>query len=80
MTTTTTTDPGAMVPGVPAHGASDPGAMVPGAWANGATDPTDPTGETMERTTAQAPGTAWPTAPHAPDAERLRRWRMVLGA
>ncbi|MFE3399801.1 vWA domain-containing protein [Streptomyces anulatus] len=75
MTTTTTTDPG-----VPAHGASDPGAMVPGAWANGATDPTDPTGETMERTTAQAPGTARPTAPHAPDAERLRRWRMVLGA
>ncbi|MFF0195569.1 VWA domain-containing protein [Streptomyces anulatus] len=52
MTTTTTTDPGAM----------------------------DPTGETMERTTAQAPGTARPTAPHAPDAERLRRWRMVLGA
>ncbi|MFJ2073604.1 VWA domain-containing protein [Streptomyces anulatus] len=46
------------------------------------TDPgaTDPTGETMERTTAQAPGTARPTAPHAPDAERLRRWRMVLGA
>lgn len=34
----------------------------------------------MERTTAQAPGTARPTAPHAPDAERLRRWRMVLGA
>nr|WP_241848249.1 VWA domain-containing protein [Streptomyces sp. CB00072] len=30
--------------------------------------------------TAQAPGTARPTAPHAPDAERLRRWRMVLGA
>lgn len=46
----------------------------------GASDPTDPTGETMERTTAQAPGTARPTAPHAPDAERLRRWRMVLGA
>ncbi|MFB7481672.1 VWA domain-containing protein [Streptomyces anulatus] len=46
------------------------------------TDPgaTDPTGETMERTTAQAPGTARPTGPHAPDAERLRRWRMVLGA
>ncbi|MFD6477935.1 VWA domain-containing protein [Streptomyces anulatus] len=46
------------------------------------TDPgaTDPTGETMERTTAQAPGTARPAAPHAPDAERLRRWRMVLGA
>ncbi|MFF2229727.1 VWA domain-containing protein [Streptomyces anulatus] len=49
----------------------------PGASAHGATDPT---GETMERTTAQAPGTARPTAPHAPDAERLRRWRMVLGA
>ncbi|WP_327331940.1 VWA domain-containing protein [Streptomyces anulatus] len=46
------------------------------------TDPgaTDPTGETMERTTAQAPGTARPAAPQAPDAERLRRWRMVLGA
>ncbi|MFE1820386.1 VWA domain-containing protein [Streptomyces anulatus] len=46
------------------------------------TDPgaTDPTGETMERTTAQAPGTARPTAPQASDAERLRRWRMVLGA
>ncbi|MFH8397041.1 VWA domain-containing protein [Streptomyces anulatus] len=49
----------------------------PGAPAHGATDPT---GETMERTTAQAPGTARPTAPHVPDAERLRRWRMVLGA
>ncbi|MDG9681699.1 VWA domain-containing protein [Streptomyces sp. DH18] len=36
----------------------------------------------MERTTAQARGTARPTStsPHAPDAERLRRWRMVLGA
>ncbi|MFI1930347.1 vWA domain-containing protein [Streptomyces sp. NPDC020330] len=34
----------------------------------------------MERTTAQASGPARPTAPHAPDAERLRRWRMVLGA
>ncbi|WP_405190251.1 VWA domain-containing protein [Streptomyces anulatus] len=67
MTTTTTTDPGA----------TDPGATDPGASAHGATDPT---GETMERTTAQAPGTARPTAPHAPDAERLRRWRMVLGA
>lgn len=51
---------------------TDPGATDPGAK--------DPTGETMERTTAQAPGTARPTAPHAPDAERLRRWRMVLGA
>ncbi|MFC8621296.1 VWA domain-containing protein [Streptomyces anulatus] len=56
---------------------TDPGATDPGASAHGATDPT---GETMERTTAQAPGTARPTAPHAPDAERLRRWRMVLGA
>ncbi|WP_405464396.1 VWA domain-containing protein [Streptomyces anulatus] len=64
MTTTTTTDQGATDQGASAHGA------------------TDPTGETMERTTAQAPGTARPTAPHAhaPDAERLRRWRMVLGA
>ncbi|MFI1222748.1 MULTISPECIES: VWA domain-containing protein [unclassified Streptomyces] len=34
----------------------------------------------MERTTAPAPGTTRPTAPHVPDAERLRRWRMVLGA
>ncbi|MEU4025117.1 VWA domain-containing protein [Streptomyces anulatus] len=34
----------------------------------------------MERTTVQTPGTARATAPHAPDAERLRRWRMVLGA
>lgn len=56
---------------------TDPGATDPGASAHGAKDPT---GETMERTTAQAPGTARPTAPHAPDAERLRRWRMVLGA
>ncbi|MFJ2431958.1 VWA domain-containing protein [Streptomyces anulatus] len=56
---------------------TDQGATDPGASAHGATDPT---GETMERTTAQAPGTARPTAPHAPDAERLRRWRMVLGA
>lgn len=56
---------------------TDRGATDPGASAHGATDPT---GETMERTTAQAPGTARPTAPHAPDAERLRRWRMVLGA
>lgn len=56
---------------------TDPGATDPGTPAHGATDPT---GETMERTTAQAPGTARPTAPHAPDAERLRRWRMVLGA
>ncbi|MFI5656312.1 VWA domain-containing protein [Streptomyces anulatus] len=54
------------------QGATDPGASAHGA--------TDPTGETMERTTAQAPGTARTTAPHAPDAERLRRWRMVLGA
>ncbi|MFD4794572.1 VWA domain-containing protein [Streptomyces anulatus] len=67
MTTTTTTDPGATDQGATAHGATAHGA-------------TDPTGETMERTTAQAPGTARPTAPHAPDAERLRRWRMVLGA
>ncbi|MFJ8323612.1 VWA domain-containing protein [Streptomyces anulatus] len=67
MTTTTTTDPGAT-----AHGVTDPGASAHGA--------TDPTGETMERTTAQAPRTARATAPHAPDAERLRRWRMVLGA
>ncbi|MEV7904977.1 VWA domain-containing protein [Streptomyces anulatus] len=51
---------------------TDQGSKDPGA--------TDPTGETMERTTAQAPGTARATAPHAPDAERLRRWRMVLGA
>ncbi len=49
----------------------------PGATDHGATDPT---GETMERTTAQAPRTARATAPQAPDAERLRRWRMVLGA
>ncbi|MFI7083715.1 VWA domain-containing protein [Streptomyces anulatus] len=56
---------------------TDPGATDPGGSAHGATDPT---GETMERTTEQAPGTARPTAPHAPDAERLRRWRMVLGA
>ncbi|MFD0041807.1 VWA domain-containing protein [Streptomyces anulatus] len=56
---------------------TDPGATDPSASAHGATDPT---GETMERTTAQAPGAARPTAPHAPDAERLRRWRMVLGA
>ncbi|MDQ0696370.1 Mg-chelatase subunit ChlD [Streptomyces sp. W4I9-2] len=56
---------------------TDPGATDPGASAHGATDPTR---ETMERTTAQAPGAARPTAPHAPDAERLRRWRMVLGA
>ncbi|MFI1246061.1 VWA domain-containing protein [Streptomyces anulatus] len=56
---------------------TDPGATDPGGPAHSATDPT---GETMERTTAQAPGTARPTAPHAPDAERLRRWRMVLGA
>ncbi|WP_405502952.1 VWA domain-containing protein [Streptomyces anulatus] len=56
---------------------TDQGATDQGASAHGATDPT---GETMERTTAQAPGTARPTAPHAPDAERLRRWRMVLGA
>ncbi|MFE9696954.1 vWA domain-containing protein [Streptomyces sp. NPDC006270] len=41
---------------------------------------TDPSGETMERTTAQASRTTRPTVPHAPDAERLRRWRMVLGA
>ncbi|WP_405470026.1 VWA domain-containing protein [Streptomyces anulatus] len=67
MTTTATTDPGVTDPGATDHGATDHGA-------------TDPTGETMERTTAQAPGTARPTAPHAPDAERLRRWRMVLGA
>ncbi|WP_416371363.1 VWA domain-containing protein [Streptomyces sp. ID05-18] len=72
MTTTTTTDPGATDPGASAHGATDPGASAHGA--------TDPTRETMERTTAQAPGAARPTAPHAPDAERLRRWRMVLGA
>ncbi|WP_435835847.1 VWA domain-containing protein [Streptomyces anulatus] len=56
---------------------TDPGGADPGATDHGATDPT---GETMERTTAQAPGTARPTTPHAPDAERLRRWRMVLGA
>lgn len=67
MTTTTTTDPGAT-----AHGATAYGATAHGA--------TDPTGETMERTTAQAPGTVRATAAHAPDAERLRRWRMVLGA
>lgn len=44
-------------------------------------DTTDPTGETMERTTtAQASRAVRPTALPAPDAERLRRWRMVLGA
>ncbi|WP_405636684.1 VWA domain-containing protein [Streptomyces sp. NBC_01178] len=36
--------------------------------------PTDPTGETMDGPTTTA------QAPPAPDAERLRRWRMVLGA
>ncbi|MFH9473550.1 VWA domain-containing protein [Streptomyces anulatus] len=75
MTTTTTTGPGTTDPGTTNLGTSNPGAST-----HGATDPTDPTGETMERTTAQAPGTARPTAPHAPDAERLRRWRLVLGA
>ncbi|MFD4174094.1 VWA domain-containing protein [Streptomyces anulatus] len=81
---TTTTDPTTTDPGTRDQGATDPGtrdqgATDPGTGDQGATDPAGET-ETMERTTAQAPGTAWPTAPHVPDAERLRRWRMVLGA
>ncbi|MFH9393188.1 VWA domain-containing protein [Streptomyces sp. NPDC017556] len=70
--TTTATDPGTTDHGATDHGATDPGTRGHGT--------TDPTGETMERTTAQASGTARGTAPHVPDAERLRRWRMVLGA
>ncbi|MFI7289258.1 VWA domain-containing protein [Streptomyces anulatus] len=73
--TPTTTGPGTRDQGTTDHGTTDPGTRI-----HGATDPTDPTGETMERTTAQGSGTARPTAPHATDAERLRRWRMVLGA
>ncbi|WP_416222887.1 VWA domain-containing protein [Streptomyces sp. VB1] len=68
--TRTTTDPPTTDPGTTDHGMRG----------HGGTDPTDPKGETMERTTAQASATARPAAPHVPDAERLRRWRMVLGA
>lgn len=67
--TTSTTDPGT----------TDPTTTYPGARDQGATDPAGET-ETMERTTAQVSGAARPNAPHVPDAERLRRWRMVLGA
>ncbi|MFJ5046897.1 VWA domain-containing protein [Streptomyces sp. NPDC088719] len=70
----TTTDPTTTDPGTTAAGARDLGARD-----MGATDPAGET-ETMERTTAQVSGAARPHAPHVPDAERLRRWRMVLGA
>ncbi|MFE2654717.1 hypothetical protein ACFXGY_33095, partial [Streptomyces sp. NPDC059346] len=42
--------------------------------------PTDPTGETMDGPTTATRPTTTAQAPPAPDAERLRRWRMVLGA
>ncbi|SCE62713.1 VWA domain containing CoxE-like protein [Streptomyces sp. OspMP-M43] len=80
-------DPCAPDGGVPVYGGTEPTDPTGSTDSADSTEPTDrtgstdATGETMERTTAHAPGTAArPTAPQVPDAERLRRWRMVLGA